>query len=251
MKFPPFDKLPAFVLTLLAASLLVPAALAEEAAQQKKIRTVLKATIHIDVNEAQGVLDLLDVRHAVKPDQNIIVLRGDNEAVETALKVIDALDTPRPSIDLQVFVLAASKQSSSTEVPNELEATVDQLQAVFGYTGFRLLDTVYLNVREGRAGRVDGSLLLGEDSKRTGYQFGFQKATVVPEEGHNDIRIKGLEFVVPSTVAGSPHAALRTDVQIRAGQTGVIGSSTPQGVAGTLILVVRAKASPERMLPAE
>lgn len=223
--------------------LLAAPALAEDKAEYKSLRTVLKATRYIDVSEVQGVLDLLDIRFAVKPDQNIIVVRGGNGAVENALKVIDALDNPRPSIDLQVFVLSASKDDT-IQVPKELETTVEHLRGVFGYRGFVLLDTVLLNVLEGRQGRIDGGLLLGDDSERTAYHFGFQKVTVVPEEGQRrNIRIKGLRFDVSGDSPDTLRASLQTDVQIHEGQKAVIGSSTPQGIGETLILVVQAKAS--------
>ncbi len=41
--------------------------------------------------------------------------------------------------------------------------------------------------------------------------------------------------------AGSLLASLKTDIEIREGQTAVIGSSTPQGAGGTLILIVKSK----------
>ena len=40
---------------------------------------------------------------------------------------------------------------------------------------------------------------------------------------------------------GSPRARLRTDVEFREGQKAIIGSSTPEGVGETLILIVEAK----------
>lgn len=250
MQSQPSDKLRTSVAAACVAAacltcLVAGSATAEQGTEYESLRTVLKATKHIDVGEVQGVLELLDVKFAVKPDQNVIVLRGANGAVENAMRVIDTLDNPRPSIDLRIAVLAAS-QTDDADIPSELEATVDQLRGVFGYSGFVLLDTVLLSVLEGRQGRVDGGLQLGESTARAAYRFSFQKVTVVPEEGRRrNIRIKGLKFDVSGELAGSLRASLMTDVQIREGQKAVVGSSTPQGVGETLVLVVQAKASPD------
>ncbi len=251
MRFQPFDKVlgrrpfGATLTSVAALAILALAALpaaAQDEADPKKLRTVIKATQYTDVAEAQAVLELLEVDFALKPDQNLIVLRGEQYAVETALKVIDALDEPRPSIDLNVYVLSASKQGSA-DVPKDLEAAVGQLRSVFGYSGFELLDSITLRVLEGRRGRADGGIRLGEGTARTGYRFGFQKVSVVPEDDFLNIRIKQLKFDVNSDVAGTLRASLMTDVQIREGQKAVIGSSTPEGAGETLILIVEATAT--------
>ncbi len=243
MKSQPFEKRPAAKLAILALAVaaLGLAALpapAQEQPDPKKYRTVIKATMHIEVREAVAVLELLDVEFAIKEDQNLIVLRGDNYAVETAIKVIDALDEPRPSIDLRVFVVAASKEESS-DVPGELESAVKQLKGVLGYTGFRLLDTITLQVMEGRKARADGGIRFGDDDERTSYRFSFQKVTVVPEDEVR-VRFNDLRFEVDGPVAGTLRASLMTDVEIRKGQKAVIGSSTPRGDGDTLVLILEA-----------
>ncbi len=233
------------IISLLAAA---PAAADEDTgakaaagAEQKPQRTVIKATMHVDVDEVRQVLGLLGVNFAVKPDQNLIVLRGDGYAIDTALKVIDALDVPRPSIDLRVFVLAASKEGK-IDVPENLETVANHLRGTFGYKGFKLLDSVMLRVLEGRRGRVDGGIQFGSNASRSPYRFAFEKATVVPEDDGLSIRLKGLEFEVAGK-DGSGRASLETDIEIREGQKAVIGSSTPDGLGETLVLIVEAVAA--------
>ncbi len=252
MRLQQFDRLRILAAAVAVCGLAAIPAPAQEEATQDKVeaksqRTVIKATAYIDVGEAEAVLDLLDVNYALKPDQNLIVLRGEAYAVDTALKVIDALDEPRPSIDLHVSVLSASRQGE-TDVPEEFKSVVGQLRNIFGYSGFTLLDNITLRVLEGGAARADGAIRLGDDTERTGYHFGFRKITVVPEDDSQDdslnIRIRGLKFDVNGQVAGTLRASLMTDVQIREGQKAVIGSSTPQGAGETLILIVEATASP-------
>ncbi len=245
MKFQLFDRLRGPATLAAAIAILGLAALpapAQEEPDPKKHRTVIKATMHIEVREAIAVLELLDVDFAIKEDQNLVVLRGEAYAVDTALKVIDALDEPRPSIDLRVFVLAASKEES-IDVPGELESAVEQLKGVLGYTGFRLLDSITLQVMEGRKARADGGIRLGGDDERTSYRFSFQKITVVPEDDVR-IRFKDLKFEVDGPIAGTLRASLMTDVEIRQGQKAVIGSSTPRGAGDTLVLILEASVPP-------
>ncbi len=243
MRSQQFDKLHA--LAALAVAVLgltaLPASAQEEAAAKKQ-RTVIKATMHIEVGEAIAVLELLDIEFALKEEQNLIVLRGESYAIETAIKVIDALDEPRPSIDLRVFVLAASREGS-TDVPGELESTVEQLKGVLGYTGFQLLDSITLQVMEGRKARADGGIRFGDNDQRTGYHFSFQKVTVVPEDEVR-IRFEDLKFEVDGAIAGTLRASLMTDVEIRKGQKAVIGSSTPRGDGDTLVLILEASVPP-------
>ena len=239
MRYPPFDR---FRTVAAAVALTLTALPALGQGEQPKLRTVIKNMMHVDATEAASVLDLMDVKYGIKEDQNLILLRGEGYAIDTALKVLDALDEPQPSIELQIFVLSASKEGS-THVPAELSAAVESLKGVFGYQGFEILDNVLLTVLEGRQGRVDGGIRLGNDDKRTSYRFSFRKVTVVPDD-ELKIRLKDLRFeVAGSGDAGSLLASLKTDVQFREGQTAVIGSSTPRGLGETLILVVKGTAT--------
>lgn len=210
-------------------------------------RTVIKATRFVDVREVAPILEMLDVQIRLKPDVSMIVLRGWPDGdLETALKLIEALDEPSPSIEINVYILAASRdETGSAGISQELRAAVDKLQALFGYRGFKVLDTVFLRVLEGRAGQVNGAIDAGNGtSKRTGYRFGFNSNRVAPtEDGEVFVRLNGLHFELhgepePGTVQ---HARLTTDVEIREGQKAVVGKSTPAGTGDTLILIIEAK----------
>ncbi len=228
-------------------------ATAEEPEPQKRKRTVLKSTMHVEVREVVPILRILNVEFAIKEDQNTIVIRAEEGYMDTALAVIEALDTPRPSFDVRVFVVAASQEETGrTGITEGLESALSQLQGVFGYRGFTLLDSVSLRVMEGRNGRIDGGVYLGGSDVRTGYRLSFDKAHLVsepdgppgPERREGDVwrvRLDGLSFIVGDDDAGAPRAQLRTDVQFIEGQKAVIGSSTPEGIGETLILIIEAE----------
>lgn len=205
-------------------------------------RTIVKSTRFVDVRDLEPILQLLDVQVRLKPDINAIVLRGvEGRGLETAIKLIDALDAPTPSIEVSVFIVAASREKTArVNISEDLESAVSQLQTVFGYRGFELLDTVYVRVRESRSGKVSGGVAIGDDA--TTYRFSFRNARVTPvEDGPVLIRLDSLHFELNGTEEDTlPHAAFSTDVQVRMGQKAVIGKSTPEGAGETLILIVEA-----------
>ncbi len=248
MRFPKSESRlsPTAILGIAALWLAIPlSAVAEEPADPKERgRTVVKLTRFVDVRDLEPILEILDVQVRLKPDLNALVLRGrDGGDLDTALALIEALDEPTPSIGVSVYVVAASRQEEAKSgISPELEAAVSQLQTVFGYRGFKVLDTVYLQVREGRRGGVVGGVELAGGARST-YQFGFQNARVTPvEDGPLFIRLDGLRFELNARGESDsrPLAAFNTDVQVRVGQKAVIGKSTPEGTDETMILIVEA-----------
>lgn len=214
------------------------------AAEQEQPRTVVKSTKFVNVKELMPILALLDVRVALKPDANAIVLRGQEGGdLDTALRLIDTLDQPSPSVEVSVYILSASKSAPQaapeSDVGPELNAAVEHLKSLFGYQSIRLLDSVFLRAVEGRGGRVIGGV------KDSGYTFRFDQVRITPvEDGDTFIHFSGLEFVLAGTDPDGKvrKANLRTDVQVRQGQKAVVGKSTPQGADETLILIIDASA---------
>ncbi len=249
MRFPKSESNPSAMiflgLAVLCLAIPLPAAAEDPAAEARdRGRTVVKLTRFVDVRDLEPILEILDVQVRLKPDLNAVVLRGkDGGDLDTALKLIEALDEPTPTIGVSVYVVAASRQDEAkTDISPELEAAVKQLQTVFGYRGFKVLDTVYLQVREGRRGEVAGGVELAGGARST-YQFGFRNARVTPvEDGPVFIRLDGLQFELAALGASEARllASFKTDVQVRIGQKAVIGKSTPEGTDETMILIVEA-----------
>ncbi len=245
MSRPKFESPFCTTLLLAAIALLLAAPLAgEESANSDPPRTVIKAVRHINVEDLVSTLELLDITFAIKSDLNSVVLRGpDGGDLQTALKLIDALDTPSPTISLRVFILTGSRQASEqTELPGELEAVTRQLRDLFGFKSIRLLDTAFLQVLEGHRGFVEGGVRFGSAADQQGhYELVFSKARVSPrEDGPVFIRLAGLKFNLNGK--NGQGVRLQTDVEVPMGQKAVIGKSTPGGSSDSLVLVVEASA---------
>lgn len=213
-------------------------------------RTVIKQTQHVDVRELEKILGMLGLQIRLKPDINAIVLRGRSQSdLDTALRLIEALDVPPEpglTVETTVFVVAASKDGGEDAGLTEgLAAAVEPLRELFGYRGFELLDSVFLRVRDGRQGRVEGGLVLATTPgvSSVGYQLTFRRAEVIARaDAERLVRFDGLTFELHGAGDGQVQRAyLKTDVEIREGQQAVIGKSTPRGADDTLILIVEAR----------
>lgn len=220
---------------------------AEDDGASDGIRTVIKSTVFVDVREVAKMLSVLNVEFAVDEARNTLILRAKDNDMDTALAVIEALDAPRPSLDLRVFVVAASKEGTPRgDMPDDLEKAVDELKKVFGYRNFSLLDTSYLRVLQGRRGQVQGGITLHGEQQASTYHVEFNKVQLVPDLENEDspqpkVRVLGLSFGLKHQGEDPPFRTyLRTDLQFVVGQKAVVGSSTPVGSGETLLLIIEA-----------
>lgn len=252
MKSARLDKTPAAVAALVAICwiLAFPAAAQQDPGkgateittiESGKPRTVIQQTSFVDVRDLAEILNLLDIGVRIDAEQQAVVLRGSDDELDTALKLIESLDKPPAaslSIELTVFILGASKETSATaELPADLEAVVGQLRELFGYRSFELFDTLFLRVRDGSSGRLRGYI-----AERSSYDFSLNRAKVLGfnretrEEKQSILRFDGLTFLFQGD-----RSRLSTDVEVREGQKAVIGKAAPGDGGPTLILVIEAK----------
>jgi len=202
-------------------------------------RMAVKPLAYIEAAELRDVLALLNVSYVVKPEMNVIVLSGTNEAVDAALRAIQALDVPAPKLELTLYVVAASKQhDESREIPQSLEPAINQMRGVFSYSGFELLDVASLKVLAGRRGVIEGGVNLGAGELGR-YRIGFENVRVVPGERPDSwmFHLNNLRFDL-NRMRGGEMVEIQTEVVVREGQKAVIGRSTPQGGDENLILIV-------------
>jgi len=213
------------------------------------LETVVKQTRYLDIRDLRSILAMLDVRYSIQEDLGTIVLRGHPDGdLKVALELIDSLDKPPQesrSLELTAFLLAASKGEIGGELPEELTAATEQLQALFGYRGFELLDTVFLRVREGRDGTIQGGVLLGD--RRASYRLSFVRALLRDQEDEAPpiVRLDNFDFQLHTPGdgegTGEELVRLQTDVEVREGQKAVVGKSSHEGADRTLILVLEAE----------
>ncbi len=241
-----FSRVTVFFLILLGAFCGSVPLLAQDTGEaQGGNKTVLVYTRYVDAGDLQGVLSVLPLEVVIKPELGVIMLHGSADLIDTAKKVVDALDvppSPSPNIELRGYIIAVSKDKSARKgVVDEIAGVVDELAEIFGYTGFEVLDTMFLRTRHGSGGQVGGTLEL-ESGRRATYNMGFNYSKILgfdrarKEEKEHTVRFDGLILrQKPSTPP-----ALETDVEVREGQTAVIGKARLDGVPEDLILVIKA-----------
>ena len=209
--------------------------------KQTPSQTVIKHLRYVQASTLREILSVLPVQWRIR--ENSVLVRGDKSAVETALKVIENLDVrpaPVPSIELRGYILAVTRDDDSvTGVPESLNGVIEELREIFGYRGFKVFDTVFLRTRNGSGGSVGGSVSVGS-GHQVSYDLGFQHAYVPDfdrsreDRRKNTIRLIGLALRDSS----KERPALETDVDVREGQTAVLGKAHLEGVSGDVILVV-------------
>lgn len=208
-------------------------------------RTLLVDLRYADAEDLRPILSVLPLSVVVKPELNVIMLRGTPDLVDTAKKVIDALDvppSPEPSVELRGYIVAVSKDSAErTGVTGDLAGVVEQLGEIFGYRGFQVLDTVFLRVRHGSGGAVRGTLE-GSFNPPVPYVLSFDRARILgfdrarADDQEHTLRLDRLML----RPAPDEPPVLATDVELREGQTAVVGKARMKA-AGDLILVIDAR----------
>ncbi len=209
-------------------------------------RTVIHRLEHVDATKLTPTLGMLGVRYSAQPETNSLILTGDPDAVGAASSVVKALDqppAPKPELEIVATILDARRDTgSSRELPKHVEKAAERLGDLFGYRSYQVLDTVFLRISDGQRGGAEGGYVL--DDGRLTYGLGF-RARIVEGSSDNEprsIRFSNLEFHArdPSSPRdeGRLSVALRTNVEIREGQTAIVGKATPVGSKAALVLVM-------------
>lgn len=234
--------LPFLVVTLLVSSFAAtPGALADDTDNVLERRTVVKALAYLDAREVPGLLSMLQVGVTVDHDHQSVILRGRDD-LDTALRLLDALDTPpvsTPNLELVVYILGASRSGSAGDLPGHLQPVAEQLGQVLGYSSFRLADSTFLRIRDRSEGAVSGALT-DSDGKTWEYRLDFSRARVLgydrsPDKSDQPLKLRfdNLRFFY-----GEGDAKLQTDIELREGQKAVVGKATSIKSEETLILVL-------------
>lgn len=230
-----------FLLLALASSLALPSFAQEaevnEANKTTKAppRTVIKAFKYADVKDLKPLVEVVGVAVEVDPKRRLMVLRGPAGELDTALKLVEALDTPEPSwgVDLYVHVIEASMDGDgAAEMPQDLKAAFADLTELRGYGGYELVDTLFLHAAQG-SGRSALNTAIGGRAK---INIRFDQLRILYGEPKHMIRFEDLS--IESVEAGID---LHTNVELPDGHKLLIGKSSSRGDDPDLILVIEAR----------
>jgi hypothetical protein len=185
-----------------------------------------------------------------QPDEDLkaISVRAPKEvlaAIEESLQRLDVPQVPAKNVQLEAYLLTASGQGSSVNIPGDLEPVIKQLKSVFNYQGFRLLGTLSWRGRDGAGGIVTGLLpsASSDSGQSTFYTFKINRVGITSEGQQPSIRINDLVLQLDFTVkgGGTQHAAINTSIDVHEGQKVVVGKANIDNADSALILVLTAK----------
>jgi hypothetical protein len=156
--------------------------------------------------------------------ENLITVRETRDNLERIGRLLERYDTPPPSVRLHFQVIGANGSSTTDSAIADVESV---LRRLFQFRGYRLLAQAML-------GGVEGS---GTEQRMSSEGRGLIIRSYI-----NDVRSSGDSGVVHLEVqlfASGYGDVLQTSVNVRAGQTIVLGSTQPDPQGETLILTVR------------
>jgi hypothetical protein len=189
-------------------------------------------------------------------DNEHLILSGPKDTItgfEEIVKQLDVAPVAKKNIETTVYMVVASMQApSGAIVPAELEPVVKQLKAVFGYKGYRLLDSFVLRSRDTEKAITNGFLTPLDTALPAGtkinYQFQYNRVSLDGSETSRSIRYDGLKLSIKVPVSGVAgqfsyvDAGISTDLDVPEGKKVVVGkTSAVEGADSALILVISAK----------
>lgn len=215
----------------------VPPAQAPEPPHQQRV-FMLK---YADARHVADVLAVFGFGIRADRDMHVVAVSAPAEAmaaIEDAVKRLDVPAAAPKDIDLVVYLVVASEQSSASGgLPPELQPVTDELKKIFSYKSFRLLDSILLRTQPGNRATARGTIAPTGETRTTSYSFEVQPSAVTEDPNGRLIRLDNLNL---SVEGGDHNAGIRTEISVREGQRVVVGKSNI-GSGGSLILVVTAK----------
>ena len=172
-----------------------------------------------------------------------IVLKGRADKVAEAEQTIKELDIPPPTesahdIDVTIYIVGGtSKSQSSSAAPKEIEPVIKQLQSIFPYSSYELLNTVAIRSREGKQASNSGQMKqFGNTTAQTPTFYGIVYDTSIGSP--QAIRFDRFRFDVRS---GNVNVAIGTDLEVHPGQKVVVGKTNIDNGESALFVVLTAR----------
>jgi hypothetical protein len=196
----------------------------------------------------------------MRVDKNLklLVVDGSPEAVKAIEDALKTLDVPVPAPSIKnvelTFHMILARPDKNGALPQALDAVQKNLESLFGFRGFHLLETAYMRGRDGIEVSTDGAVPNpGEaDSPHINYSVSVRPSVSAGDKG-NVVRLDRLRLqlrmpVVTGTDGPTKKkqftfqgAGMNTQIDVREGQRVVVGKANVNASDGALVLVVTAK----------
>jgi hypothetical protein len=226
--------------------------LAAAASAQNTVRKVIPLK-YVSPEAVANLLSVFGERVIPHATFRMIAISGSPEVLKAMEEMIAKVDVP-PSvpknIELTAYLLVGSEDGPAGPVPAAIQPAVKQLQSLFTYKSFHLLDTLFLRLREGESGSSsNGAIQVAGETTPGTSSLTLGRIDLAPGAEGSLVRINNLRLsvTVPSGRLGNGDSrmvqtAMRTDIDVREGQKVVVGKAKMTGLPDqALILVLTAK----------
>jgi len=217
---------------LLALLVAAPSLHADDAAAPAGALTARSFEIHYkDVEKAAAMIKPLlseDGSYSVQPSKNALVVTDTEENLDKIAGALAKYDAPPRHFVLKLTLVAASRSDSPAPVPDDLREISRKLSGVLRYNSFEKLGGITAQGKEG------DDVVLDFDP---GYRATFHFGEYDPVTG--TVRLDGfrLDRVQPSSSDGGD-SVMRTSLNLKIGQTIVVGASRKPTATRALMLVL-------------
>ncbi len=207
------------------------AAYADDAAAdaQKSLSVKTYQFKHKDAEKATAAVKQLmsaDGSISIQPATNSVVITDRAENLKAITAALAQFDTPPKAFKLSVQLVSASHIEGAPRIPEELKDLASKM-GMLRYNSFENLGAMNVDGHEGEPGIVD---------LPTGYRADFHFGEYDPTSDSVQIG----DFKLSRLQGDQLTQLLKTTLNLKIGQTVILGATKPQG-GRALILVVAAK----------
>lgn len=198
-----------------------------------KLDTRTFALAHLQGDEARRLIDPYiygdrpDARGSVSFTDDAITVRETPDNLDRIARVLEQFDKPAPDLRLRFQLIEAD---GFTEHDPRIAAVEEQLRSVFQFGGYRLVGEALVSASD-RSQVMQTMQGANGDARIEG---------IVYRVGADRLRLEDVSL----SLSGRGEV-LRTTVNVRPGQTLILGSSPRPGATSTLLLTVKAEEATE------
>jgi len=170
-----------------------------------------------------------------------LTLVDEPAVVDIMLKMIDRFDVKPPQLRFTLQLVLAEDAPRAGPVPRELKPVARQLEEVFSYNKYTVMDKTYLAVEANQ----DSSMRLGGEKNYT-----VEMETHMVQGERKTVRVEfhlfrrdWIKHVEKGRVA-IRNTLVRTTVEMKDGQTAILGASKINGEGKALITILGVQIAP-------
>ncbi len=221
---------------ILIALIAVPSALrADDAAEPGLSARAFQMRYKEADRAAAAIKSLLSAEGSIsiQPARGALVVTDHPENLKRIAEVISRLDAPARQVELRIRLISAAHEANPKPVPAELQEISRKLSGVFRFNSFAEVGSIVATGSEG-----DPVVLDIDGNYRASFRIGEYDAI------SDSIRIQDfrLDRVLPEHSEGE--TLLKTTLNLRFGQTVVLGASRQPQSQKALMLVMAANSMP-------